>query len=173
MMSTSVVMLLRLIHVVVGMFWVGGAVFIAAFLVPAIRGAGPAGGAVMGQLQDRKLSVFIMFFAIFTILSGVGLYWNNSAGFSSAWLGSGPGRTFGLGAVFAILTMIIGMTVNSPTAKKLGDLVAAAKAAGGPPSAEVQAEMQRLQVRLGKSAVAAAVLLTCAAAAMSVARYVP
>ncbi|MEO7457167.1 MAG: hypothetical protein ABIY52_12965 [Gemmatimonadaceae bacterium] len=173
MISNSVLMLLRLIHIVVGMFWVGGAVFIAWFLVPAIRGAGPAGGAVIGQLQERKMSMYIMFFAIFTILSGLGLYWNDSAGFGSAWRNSGPGRTFGLGAAFAIVTMILGMTVNSPTAKKLGELGASMKAAGGPPNAEQQAEMLRLQMRLGKAGFAAAVLLTCAAAAMSVARYVP
>jgi uncharacterized membrane protein len=172
-MSTTMVMLLRLIHIMIGAFWVGTAVTVAAFIVPAVRGAGPAGGAVMGQLQQRKFSVVIMIAAILTILSGLGLYWHDSAGFSSAWLGSGPGRTFGLGAVLAIVTMILGMSVNAPTAAKLGTLGAAVKAAGGPPSSDQAAEMQRLQARLGKAAVAAAVLLLLATAAMAVARYVP
>ena len=38
MMPTSAVILLRLIHVVIGVLWVGTAVFLAVFLVPAIRG---------------------------------------------------------------------------------------------------------------------------------------
>ena len=173
MMSTPVVMLLRLIHVVIGIMWVGTAVFLATFLVPAIRGAGPAGGAVMEQLQNRKLSVWIMVAAFLTILSGLGLYAHDSAGFTSAWLGSGPGRTYGLGAVLAILTLVIGMSVNAPTAAKMAKLGAAMKSAGGRPSPEQLAEMQQLQARMGKAAVAAAVLLVLAASAMAVARYVP
>jgi uncharacterized membrane protein len=172
-MSTSAVMLLRLIHIIIGAFWVGTAVTVALFIVPAVRGAGPAGGAVMGQLQQRKFSVVIMAAAFLTILSGLGLYWNDSAGFTSAWLGSGPGRTFGLGAVLAIVTLILGMSVNAPAAAKLGKIGAAVKAAGGPPSAEQAAEMQRLQARLGMAAVVAATLLVLATAAMAVARYVP
>ncbi len=172
MMPTPAVILLRLIHVVIGVLWVGSAVFLAVFLIPAIRASGPAGGAVMGQLQNRKLSIWIMVMAFLTILSGLGLYAHDSAG-SATWLASGPGRTFGLGAVFAIVTLVIGMSVNAPTASKLSALGASIAASGGPPSAEQAAEMQRLQVRLGKAAVAAAVLLLCAASAMAVARYVP
>lgn len=171
-MSTSTLMLLRLVHVVIGIFWVGSVVFISAFLIPSIRSAGPGGGAVMTHLQQRKLSIVLMLAGILTVASGFVLYMQASAG-STAWFGSGPGRTFGLGAVFGIITLVIGMTVNAPTGVKLGRLGAAVQAAGGTPSAEQAAEMQRLQVRMGKASLAGAVLLTCAAAAMAVARYVP
>src|SRR5882724_8157315 len=93
-MSTATnVYLLRTVHVAVGAIWVGAVVFIAAFLVPSVRAAGPAGGAVMQQLmQARRLPLWIMAAALLTVLSGLGLYGHNSAGFRSEWLGSGPGR---------------------------------------------------------------------------------
>jgi hypothetical protein len=106
------------------------------------------------------------------VLSGLTLYWHDSAGFSStAWLASGPGRTFGLGAVLALIGVGVGMGVNSRAARQLGALMASIQAAGRPPTAEETATVQRLQDRLGKGGVVAAVLLLLAAAAMAVARY--
>ena len=67
----------------------------------------------------------------------------------------------------------MGRTINAPTAKKLGDLGASVRAAGGPPSAEQAAEMQRLQGRLAGAMKVAAVLVVATAALMAVARYVP
>jgi hypothetical protein len=65
------------------------------------------------------------------------------------------------------------MAINSPTAKRLAALAGAIRAAGGPPTAEQAATMQRLQARLRAAMNAAAVLLLLATAAMAVARYVP
>jgi hypothetical protein len=110
---------------------------------------------------------------ILTILSGLTLYWNDSVGFSSAWLSSGPGRTYGIGAVLAIITGVLGMAVNIPTTKRLAAIMAAARESGGPPSAGQAAEIQRLQARLTLATNIAAVLLVLAASTMAVARYVP
>jgi uncharacterized membrane protein len=174
MHSLGTVHLLRVVHVLIGVLWVGTVVFMAAFLMPSIRAAGPAGGAVMQQLvQSRRLPRWLMSAAILTIASGIGLYWVDSAGFQSAWLGSGPGRVFGLGGTFAILAFILGMVVNFPTARRLTALAARVQGSGRPPAPEEAAEMQRLQARLGRASVAAAGLLVLATLAMAVARYVP
>jgi len=171
-MSLALLMVLRLIHIVIGVFWVGAVALIAFMLFPAIRESGPAGGAVMQRLMARGLNLWLMAAAILTVLSGLTLYWHDSAGFSStAWLASGPGRTFGLGAVLALLGVGVGMGVNSRAARQLGALMASIQAAGRPPTAEETATVQRLQDRLGKGGVVAAVLLLLAAAAMAVARY--
>ena len=171
-MSLALLMVLRLIHIVIGVFWVGAVALIAFMLFPAIRESGPAGGAVMQRLMARGLNLWLMAAAILTVLSGLTLYWHDSAGFSSTeWLGSGPGRTFGLGAVFAIIGVGVGMGVNSRAAKQLGALTAGIQAAGRPPSPNETATIQRLQDRLAKGGVVTAVLLLLAAAAMAVARY--
>jgi uncharacterized membrane protein len=173
-MSTSGLLFLRLLHIVLGVFWVGSVTFVALLLLPSLRAVGPAGGAVMQQLtQVRRLPVWMMVAAILTVLSGLGLYWYDSAGLSSStWLASGSGRTFGLGGVLAIVAVVIGMTVNNPAGKKLGALAAQLQAAGRPPSPEEAATIQRLQERLAKAAVTVAMLLLLATAAMALARYV-
>jgi len=54
--SPGSILAFRLIHIVSGVFWVGGAIFIAMFLLPTLRSVGPAGGPVMSYLvQVRKL----------------------------------------------------------------------------------------------------------------------
>ena len=174
MTSPFTLYLLRLLHIVVGVFWVGSVLFIAALLVPSLRAAGPAGGAVMRHLvEGRRMPIWLMAAAILTLLSGVALYWVDSAGFQSAWLGSGPGRTFGLGGVLALAGGILGGAVNAPTARRLGEVAAGAQAAGRPPTPDEAAEIARLQTRLNRTTNAVAVLLLLAAAAMAVARYVP
>jgi hypothetical protein len=102
-MSPAVLIVVRLLHVVLGVVWVGAVTLVAFFVVPAIIAAGPAGGAVMRQLAEvRRMSLWLMAASAVTLLSGIGLYWHASNGFRSVqWLGSGPGRTFGLGGVLA------------------------------------------------------------------------
>jgi uncharacterized membrane protein len=167
------VLVLRILHVAVGAMWVGAVVFIAAFLLPGVRAAGPAGGAVMQRLIQARLSLWLMAAALLTVLSGFTLYWHDSAGFQSAWLGSGPGRVFGLGGVLALAAVIVGMAVNSPAARRLGELGGRVQAAGRAPTAEEGAAIQGLQARLARGATAVAVLLVLATVAMAVARYVP
>lgn len=166
--------ILRVVHVAIGAIWVGIVVFLAAFLVPSVLAAGQAGGAVMQQLmQARRLPLWIMAAALLTVLSGLALYGHDSAGFKSAWLGSGPGRTYGFGAVCALLAVGVGMAVNTPTARRLGELTARLQGAARPPDPDELAAIQRLQIRLARGAVGAAVLLVLATGAMAVARYVP
>ena len=167
--------ILRLIHILFGVFWVGTAVFVAVFLIPTVRALGPGGGAVMQQLgQKQKLPVYIQLAAVLTVLSGISMYWRASGGFSNAaWLHSGTGMTFSIGAISALVAITLGIAVVAPTAKRAGELGAAMAGAGKPPTPEQQAEMQRLQMKFGKLSAVVAVLLIIATAAMAVARYVP
>jgi len=173
-MSSGLLLLLRLIHIVIGIFWVGAVAFIAFFLVPSVQRVGPAGGALMQHLiQIRRMPAWLTAAGVLTILAGLLLYWHDSAGFGSVeWMRSGPGVTFGLGALLAIAGTGFGTAVNAPAARELGAIMARAQAAGAPPSAADLATVQRLQARLAFGARASAVLLLLAAAAMSVARYV-
>ena len=171
---SPMIILLRLIHILAGVFWTGAAIVTAVFLVPSIRALGPAGGPVMQQIAGvRKLPLYFMGAGIFTVLSGISLYWRASGGFTNAWMHSGSGATFGIGAVFALAAMIVGMAVATPAAKRASALGAAMAGAGRPPSPEQMAEMQQLQARLGKAGALGAALLVLATAAMAIARYIP
>ena len=53
-MSPGIILLLRVLHIVGGVFWVGTAVFIAAFLGPSLRAAGPAGGWLLARADGSR-----------------------------------------------------------------------------------------------------------------------
>ena len=174
MNSSYLFLLARFIHVVFGVVWAGALVFIAWFLLPAVRATGPTGVAFMQQLvRVQRVPTYLMILMALTLLSGLSLMYLDFAAFGSAWGHSGPGRTFSLGALIAILTALLGMFVNVPTAKKIGALSASIQATGAQPSPAQAAELGRLQNRLFRAGQAAAVLILLAVTCMGVARYVP
>jgi uncharacterized membrane protein len=174
MSDAALMAVLRIIHIVAGVFWVGSAIFVAGILLPTLQAVGPAAGPVTEHLiQVRRLPVRLMIAMILVILSGIWLYWKDSAGFQSAWMRSGPGTVFGLGAMLGIAGGVVGMATSAPAGRRLTALGTAIKARGGPPTAEELAEIQRLQARMRGAARLVAILLLLATIAMAVARYVP
>ena len=51
--SPSVIIVLRIIHIVAGAFWVGGAVTTAFFLLPTVKATGPVGGQFAGAATKK------------------------------------------------------------------------------------------------------------------------
>lgn len=171
-MTTTLIAVLRVAHVVAGAFWFGVMALNAGFLLPATRAAGPAGGQVMKEVvQVRRLPLFINVAVIITLATGAALFWWTSGGFNAAWLASPVSIGWSTGSVLAIAAALLGQFVNAPTARKFGQLAASAQAAGGPPPGATLAEMQRLQLRLLRATRIATVLLGLATAAMAAARY--
>lgn len=164
---------LRFIHIVGGVFWVGSVMFATFMLAPSLKALGPAAGPVMNQLvKVRKMPIVMMASSILTVVAGIWLLMIDAAGQPGVFMRSGPGRTFSLGGALAILAFIVGMAVNLPASKRMAALGAAAAARGGPPTAEESAELQRLQARMGVASQIVMVMLVLATGAMAVARYV-
>jgi hypothetical protein len=163
---------LRVIHILGGVFWAGAAFFAALFLLPSMHDAGPAAGPVMRQLIGvRRYPTVVSIIAGFTVLSGLGMYWYNGSHSNGAWYKSVPAMTYGLGGLAAILTMGVAGGILTPTAKKLGQVGGAIAAAGGPPSGEQTKTMAALQARMAMGTRLAAALLHITVLTMSVARY--
>lgn len=172
MTANWVFLLLRVVHVVAGVLWVGGVVFMTRFLLPSARAAGAGAGPIMQQLSARKLAAYTPIVAVLTVLAGFGLYWRDSAGFRShEWLSSPSAMTFGTGGILAILVWILGIVVIGPAGKRMTELGASMQA-GGPPAPERIAEMQALHARMSWSSKLASVFLIITAILMAVARYV-
>lgn len=163
---------LRLIHILAGIFWAGAAVLMAAFLTPALRAVGPDGGKFMQQLVGKQqLSMYISLAAILSTLAGIALYWRASLGFQIAWILAPSGLALTIGAVAGIITWVMGVSGECANCHAHGG-VGKRNAVGGPPKPEQLAEMQKLQTRLGQAGVWGAILLVISAAAMAIARYV-
>lgn len=162
---------MRLLHILSGAFWFGAVMFSVRFLMPSLRAVGPAGGPIIAQLNQRKMSAVFMGAALVNLGSGIWLMFLVSGGAPGEWMKTGMGRTIGVGSACAILAMIVGAIVNPPAVKRMGQIAAAAAKRGGPPSPEEAAEVQRLQKRMAGANVFVAILLTLAVSAMAVARY--
>lgn len=162
----SMLIIVRLLHVISGVFWAGTMMFVAFFLFPSIRDAGPEGGKVVAQLTRRRFTEIVPVIAIIAILSGLWLYWRASQGFQQPYMGSMAGMTYGTGGAAAILSLLIGLTIVRPSMKRAAEL-----AAGGPDETRM-AEIQKLRKRAGTGGQVVAVLLLVAVAAMAVGRYV-
>ena len=163
---------LRLVHIIGGVFWVGSVMFVTILLSPSLKALGPAGGPVMNQLvQVRKMPVILMTTSIVTIIAGLWLLMIDSAS-SSDWMRSGKGMTYSTGGALAIIAVIIGMSVIVPATKRMAALGGAVAARGGPPTSQEGAEMQKLQARMGAASKIVMTLLILTTAAMALARYI-
>ncbi len=161
---------LRLVHILAGIFWVGSVFLIASFLVPAMRATGPDGGRFMQHLmQQRRLPVFLGLAMLLTIVSGLTMYARFTSTTHGTWARTAPGITYGVGALAAILAAVVGGAIGGTAGRRLMAIGARAGAAG--PSPDQLAEIQRLQARVGTANRVTAALLAVAAAAMAAGRY--
>jgi uncharacterized membrane protein len=167
----TITLLLRLVHILAGIFWVGAIFLIAGFLLPTTRATGPAGGRFMQHLmQQRKLPTFLAIAMLLTVLSGFTLYGRIVAATHGAWAGTPPGIAYGVGGLAAILGALVGMLVSGPAARRMAAIGQNSAQAGGP-SAEQQAEIGRLQGRMVLGSRLVAGFLAVAAGLMAIARY--
>jgi uncharacterized membrane protein len=126
----------------------------------------------MGALMRRKLMVFTPVVAILTVLSGLYLYGRVSAGFDSAYMSSGPGMTYGLGAVAAILSFIVGVVYTRPA---MANAMALSQRMANADPAERQdlaAQIEKYRSRGTNGGKLIIAMLLIAAVAMAVGRYV-
>src|SRR5687767_8638374 len=103
-------LVLRIVHVLGGIFWLGSGLFTTFFLIPALGRLGPAAaGPVLGALQQRRLFTILPVVAVLTIISGARLLQIVSGSFAPAYFASRTGQTLlwsGVAAVGAFLLSI-------------------------------------------------------------------
>jgi len=165
----SLVGVIRVIHVLLAVFWAGGMFFFVLFLEPSIRSLGPDGGKVMQALQQRSFLGVMLIVGAITLLTGFFVFWRLSAGFSGAMMRSAYAHSLLLGAAAGVVTLAIGFFVTRPSLARMGALAAGGQ--GGPPSPEAARELDRLRARLRLAARTAAALLLLSVIAMAAARY--
>lgn len=165
-------LVLRLVHVLGGIFWVGSLIFTSFFLMPVLRSSPAVAGQVMAGLQKRRLFTLLPIVALLTIVSGIRLLWIASVGFSDAYLSTSTGRTFSASAVGAIVAFLLSLLVSRPGFVRVGRLGATlATTTDEAARQRISGEMQRLSRRVTIANGIVAALLLLAAAGMATARY--
>jgi uncharacterized membrane protein len=164
--------ILRLLHVVLGAFWVGTFIFVALFLSPSVAEAGPDGSRVMAGVQRRGFMQIMPLVGLVTMLTGLWFYWRDSGGFTPAWSRTPMGMAYSAGALAAVVAFTIGLTITRPTTIRIGELAGRVSQTADPTERDaLLAQLGALRKRSSIGSRLVALLLTLATAFMAVARY--
>lgn len=174
MVGISVFMLVfRLLHIAIGVAWVGSVFLFATFLQPTAAAIAPAGAPFMAELLGkRRLMDRIVGMGVATVVAGLFLYWHDWQAYGSFgdWIGSAFGAVITIGAVVTIAALVIGIVWTHPNATRFIALAQHVAEAGGP-TPEQGAELARLQRLLKVFSMVNLALLAIAVFAMATARY--
>lgn len=162
------IVVLRMLHIVPGVAWVGAALFLAWVLQPALKQTGPPhAGAVMANMV-KPMVILLHSSAWLTIVFGIAMAFRvRDPLFDFLW-STGWGTMIWLGFVFAVVGYAVG-TYGGITSKKMMDI---GKSLQGPPSPEQAGEMAALQSRAMMLTKIASILVTAAVVTMALAQHV-
>jgi len=167
------VLISRILHVGLGVFWAGTMFFMVFLLEPSVRSVGPEGGRVMQALQKRGFMNIMPTAAAITILSGVFLYWRIWAGFGMEGLTTPFGMALTVGGIASLVAFGQGVFIMRPATLRAGKL--GASLANTPDAGErddIIARIAGLKSRSRTHARWVVFWLVFAVLAMAVARYV-
>lgn len=171
-MEHSWLLLLRLVHVVGGILWVGAIVALAWFVVPTQRLEGAEGRRFLTRMMvERRFSPYLIALALGTLLSGFVLYGRAMMATHGQWASSRPAMIYGVGAITAVLAMIVGISMGGASERRMAAIEKRLQADRRGATAEETTQLEALAERAGRGARIASVLLLVTAVAMAVARY--
>jgi uncharacterized membrane protein len=165
--------LLRLVHIVTGIFWVGSDLLMVFFVEPTVVALGPSGGAFMQRLtKNTRYAQAMPISALLTVVTGILLFSHVSGDFNRDWLMSTSGLVLGIGSLAGILAFLDGMIFVGPTINRMEQLGHEMDEQQGPPSGDQLGEMQQLRGRLTRAYQFMIILTMVSIAGMSSARYI-
>jgi len=166
------VILLRLAHVIFGALWVSTSILFMFFIKPAIKEIGASGKEFSESLnRKKKFSIIMGSVSLLTLISGVRIYLKVSGGLNSAWILSGPGIGFSIGAISGLAAFFIGGFVFSSIGKKLSTMRKEITDTGGNPIEHQQITISKLQNNLIHAEMLDFVFLVVSITTIATARY--
>ena len=166
------VLILRLIHIVAGAFWVGAVFSTVLFLQPTAAAVGPSAGPFQVHLvRSRRFPDVIILSAIVTVLAGIWLLWITTNGLDWSLALDESRLGFTIGGIAGILTLAFGGSYVYPRTKRVANVVAGIMAAARPPTAEEQAQLGALRTQLTTAGWWVIAGLAIAVICMATARY--
>src|SRR5688500_17058967 len=125
------ILLLRLIHIGAGVFWVGSALTFHFFIQPAAVAAGPAAtGFTYQLLHHRRFSVAILTSGLIAVIAGISLLVITSNGLDPDILFDASRLGFTIGGVVAIVSLGVGMLYLFPRTRTVEAPIGGMRAEG-------------------------------------------
>lgn len=162
---------LRLLHIGGGVFWVGAAWLMVFYVAPTAAAAGPEGDRFIGRLMAGGTARALSLAALTVTISGLLLYWRQSGNLQPAWILSAPGLALTVGSLAGLTSFVLGISIIEPSVKRLGVLGAQVAAAGNP-TEQQRTDLSGLQRRLTRVTRADAYVLIVAVIGMAIARSI-
>ena len=159
---------LRLIHIIGGIFWVGAGLLMNFFIGPTLRATGDAGKQFAGHFMTRTRVVAVMNISVYgSVLAGLWLYGIDSHWLQSAWMKSSSGIGFTIGALFGLVGFITGI-MNGSNNRKMAALGSQIQ---GKPTPEQAAQLGAIQKQQAWVVPVNSWTLLLAALFMAISRY--
>ncbi len=166
-------LVLRVLHLVCGMFWVGSMLFLSVFLMPAFRQSGPEAAVVMARLLRPRLLIALPLVALVTLLTGFTLAWRDGGNSLAVFASTPSGRVFTMSGGLAVVAFVIGFLVSRPATEEMARLLARLSTLPDADArAAVDARLAIVQPRSALAGQAVTVLVVLTAVGMAVARYI-
>lgn len=165
--------IMRSLHILGGVIWVGTIFVMAFFIQPAMRAAGSASekfGAALGK--HTKIGVILPIASGLNLLTGLMMYLGQAVPLGGRWITTPAGMVLTIGGLSALVAFFGPGLAMGRVQKRLGALGQEIAAAGEPPTEGKLAELKRLQSQVGSLYGVMAVLLIITVLCMSIFRYV-
>ena len=166
------ILILRLIHIATGAFWVGSVFTLFLFVQPAAAAVGPDATKFTYQLlHHRRLSVVVLAAAATTVLAGSLLLIITSNGLDPDSLFDVSRLGYTVGGVSAILTFAIGAIYVFPRTRVVERMLGRLLAEARPPTPDEQQTLARAARESRLAGWLVFIGLAVAVAAMATASY--
>jgi uncharacterized membrane protein len=163
-------MLLRLLHIVPGAFWVGAAIFVAFILEPVVKKLGPPVEGPLFASLGKVMGPIMTLNGAITIAFGLVLVARTPGRSFDQLFANGWGTAIGIGLVTALLAFFFGLRTGM-LAAGMGR-IARSITKGAPPPPDKLSQIEGIKKQLRLAGRANAVLVIVAVGSMAVARYV-
>ena len=161
-------LVLRILHIGAGAFWVGATLSLAFMIKPALTEKGGTGQKFIDYLVTKKrFGTDSAGAGGMAGIAGILLYWRDSQGLTSAWMHSSTGIGFAIGAVFGLIAFIFGVLTD----RQLKAMAELRTQFGDTPSEEQTSQLQSLDKRATTNLYICAAALSLSVWIMAVSRY--
>jgi uncharacterized membrane protein len=166
------ILVLRLIHIGAGAFWVGAVFTFFLFVQPTAVALGPEGQKfTYNLLHHRRLPAVILSSAAVTVLAGILLLVLTSNGFDPDLLFGVSRVGYTVGGVVAILTFAVGALYVFPRTSVVEQTIGRLLTEGRPPTPDEQQTLARVARESRAAGWIVLAGLVIATVAMATARY--
>jgi uncharacterized membrane protein len=165
-------LILRLLHIGAGAFWVGAVYLMFTFVQPTAAAVGPDGQRFMYHLiHARRASLAILVSAAITVAAGIVLLWRSSDGFRLDLLFGTSQLGFTIGGLSGILAFGLGSLYAYPRTRTVERIMGVLIAEGRPPRDDEVATLGRIREEMQTAGLVILVLVGVAVLSMATARY--